>query len=83
MRRPITVLLCCLATLIGHGAAATNYHVYKKFEAAPRSASTVHRSENRLARGGPLHLFHSSAGNQETAQSTQRKKNKIRHDNHF
>jgi hypothetical protein len=85
MRRPITVLLYCLVTLIGHSAGATNYHVYKKFEAAPRSAPTAHRSENRSARGGPLHLFHSSAGKieQGTAQSTQRKKNKIRQDNHF
>jgi hypothetical protein len=111
MRRPLAALLSCLVILIGQSAEATNYHVYKKFEAlcqfdklkccshdmlvspldlayadagggqsfdeaAPRSAQPTHQSDNRLARGGPLHLYRSSAGkiDRETAQPAQRQK---------
>jgi hypothetical protein len=43
-------------------------------EAAPRSPQTV-QSKNKLARGGPLHLYRSSAGKIEATQPAQRKKN--------
>jgi hypothetical protein len=45
-------------------------------EAAPRSPQTV-QSKNKLARGGPLHLYRSSAGKieHEATQPAQRKKN--------
>jgi hypothetical protein len=48
-------------------------------EAAPRSAQTAYRSEKRLARGGPLHLYHSSAGEteHETAHPAARGKKKF------
>jgi hypothetical protein len=44
-------------------------------EAAPRSAQTA-QSKNKLARGGPLHLYRSSAAKieHEAAQPAQRKK---------
>jgi hypothetical protein len=48
-------------------------------EHAPRSAQTAYRSEKRLARGGPLHLYHSSAGEteHETAHPAARGKKKF------
>ena len=88
MRRPIAALLCYLVSLVGQSAGATKlvppFHLayagaggdQSIDEGAPRSAQTAHRSENRLARGGPLHLYRSSAGKNkdETAQPAQRKK---------
>jgi hypothetical protein len=69
-----------LVALIGQSVEATNYDVCNSAcadaggnqsidEAAPRSA---HQSENRLARGGPLHLFRSSAGAVQPAQRRQK-----------
>jgi hypothetical protein len=44
--------------------------------AAPRPVRTASQSKNKLARGGPLHLFRSSEGKIEhkAAQPAQRKK---------
>jgi hypothetical protein len=48
---------------------------HSTYDAAPRSGQTA-RSKNKLARGGPLHLYRSSAGKleHERTQPAQRKK---------
>jgi hypothetical protein len=45
-------------------------------EVAPRSAHAAHQSKHKLARGGPLHVYRSSADKIEhpAAQPAQRKK---------
>jgi hypothetical protein len=45
-------------------------------EVAPRRDQIAHQSKWKLARGGPLHVYHSSAGKveHEAAQPAQRKK---------
>jgi hypothetical protein len=70
-----TLERCSHHTLFSLDLAYTDAGGDQSNEAAPRSTQTV-QTKNKLAGGGPLHLYRSSAGKieHEATQPAQRKK---------